>query len=274
MADPVIVKLLAEAALQAAKDKEGRKRLLALILGPVIFLLLLIALVLYIVTSPFSALADWLSGGEAAAVDVFQKDYGYNNDSGIFDRDFREADGQEYDEDILLGRDGEIQMVYYNQLDERWKEEPYGQDKIGTHGCGPTSMSMVVSTFTGTNVDPVEMAEWSYENGYYCPGGGSYHSLIPKAAEHWGLSVDMSLEAEDVADALAEGKLVVALMSKGHFTKSGHFIVLRGITPEGRVLVADPASLKRSNQEWDLSLILSEAKQRVGAGGPFWAISR
>ena len=274
MADPVIVKLLAEAALQAAKDKEGRKRLFALILGPVIFLLLLIALVLYIVTSPFSALADWLSGGEAAAVDVFQKDYGYNNDSGIFDRDFREADGQEYDEDILLGRDGEIQMVYYNQLDERWKEEPYGQDKIGTPGCGPTSMSMVVSTFTGTNVDPVEMAEWSYENGYYCPGGGSYHSLIPKAAEHWGLSVDMSLEAEDVADALAEGKLVVALMSKGHFTKSGHFIVLRGITPEGRVLVADPASLKRSNQEWELSLILSEAKQRVGAGGPFWAISK
>ena len=274
MADPVIVKLLAEAALQAAKDKEGRKRLLALILGPVIFLLLLIALVLYIVTSPFSALADWLSGGEAAAVDVFQKDYGYNNDSGIFDRDFREADGQEYDEDILLGRDGEIQMVYYNQLDERWKEEPYGQDKIGTHGCGPTSMSMVVSTFTGTNVDPVEMAEWSYENGYYCPGGGSYHSLIPKAAEHWGLSVDINLEGEDVADALAEGKLVVALMSKGHFTKSGHFIVLRGITPEGRVLVADPASLKRSNQEWELSLILSEAKQRVGAGGPFWAISK
>ena len=274
MADPTIAKLLAEAAIQVVKDKESRNRLLAVILGPVIFLLLLIALVLYIVTSPFSALADWLSGGEAAAVDEFQKDYGYNNDSGIFDRDFREADGQEYDEDILLGRDGEIQVVYYNQLDERWKDEPYGQDKIGTHGCGPTSMSIVVSTLTGTNVDPVEMAEWSYENGYYCPGGGSYHTLIPKAAEHWGLFVDMSLEGEDVADALAEGKLVVALMSKGHFTKSGHFIVLRGITPEGKVLVADPASLKRSNQEWDLSLILNEAKKRVGAGGPFWAISK
>ena len=64
MADPIIAKLLAEAALQAAKDKEGRKRLLAVILGPVIFLLLLIALVLYLVTSPFSALAAWLTGGE------------------------------------------------------------------------------------------------------------------------------------------------------------------------------------------------------------------
>ena len=169
--------------------------------------------------------------------------------------------------------EGETQVVYYNQLDERWADEPYGQDKIGTHGCGPTSMSIVVSTLTGTNVDPVEMAQWSYENGYYCPGGGSYHSLIPKAAEHRGLSVDMNLDGENVADALAEGKLVVAIMSKGHFTKSGHFIVLRGITADGKVLVADPASLKRSNQEWDLSLILEEARKRVGAGGPFWAIS-
>ena len=274
MADPIIAKLLAEAAIQAAKDKESRNRLLAVILVPVIFLLVLVALVVYLATSPFTALSAWLVGDEAAAVDRFQKDYGFNNDSGIFERDFREADGQEYDEDILLGRDGETQVVYYSQLDERWVDEPYGQDRIGTHGCGPTSMSIVVSTLTGTNVDPAEMADWSYVNGYYCQGNGSYHSLIPKAAEHWGLSLDMDLDGEDVADALTEGKLVVALMSKGHFTKSGHFIVLRGITPEGRVLVADPASLKRSNQEWDLSLILEEAKKRVGAGGPFWAISR
>lgn len=85
--------------------------------------------------------------------------------------------------------------------------------------------------------------------------------------------MDINLDGEDVADALAEGKLVVAIMSKGHFTKSGHFIVLRGINADGKVLVADPASLKRSNQEWDLSLILEEARKRVGAGGPFWAIS-
>ena len=62
-----------------------------------------------------AALSEWLVGDEAAAVDEFQKDYGYNNDSGIFERDFKEADGQEYDEDILLGREGETQVVYYNQ---------------------------------------------------------------------------------------------------------------------------------------------------------------
>ena len=35
MADSILVKLLAEAALQAAKDKESRDRLLAIILGHV-----------------------------------------------------------------------------------------------------------------------------------------------------------------------------------------------------------------------------------------------
>lgn len=70
---------------------------------------------------------------------------------------------------------------------------------------------------------------------------------------------------------MAEGKLVVAIMSRGHFTKSGHFIVLRGVQ-NGKILVADPASYGRSGQLWDLSLILREASRGAVAGGPFWII--
>ena len=72
-------------------------------------------------------------------------------------------------------------------------------------------------------------------------------------------------------DALANGKLVVALMTKGRFTSSGHFIVLRGVQ-DGKILVADPASYRRSQKAWDLSIILNEASRRAGAGGPFWII--
>ena len=83
------MKLLAEAALQAAKDKESRNRLLVVILDPVIFLLLLLVLTMYLATSPFSVLSEWLVGDETAAVDGFQKDYGYNipvSLRGIFGR--------------------------------------------------------------------------------------------------------------------------------------------------------------------------------------------
>lgn len=75
-------------------------------------------------------------------------------------------------------------------------------------------------------------------------------------------------------DALSSGKLVVAIMSEGHFTRGGYFIVLRGITAEGKILVADPAIHKCSNQEWDLSLIMGEARKGADAGGPFWAIGK
>lgn len=80
-----------------------------------------------------------------------------------------------------------------------------------------------------------------------------------------------SSEPQRILDALSEGKLVVAIMAKGHFTKSGHFIVLRGVE-NGKIKVADPGSYNRSGQLWDLSIILNEASRRAGAGGPFWII--
>ena len=169
--------------------------------------------------------------------------------------------------------DGAVEVVYFNQYDERYADEPYGTDNIGGYGCGPTSMSIVVSSLTEDIVDPIEMAEWSYENGYWCSKSGSYHALIPAAAKAWCLPVEgcSASEPQRIVDALGEGKLVVALMTKGHFTSSGHFIVLRGVE-NGQILVADPASTTRSQKAWDLSIILNEASKSAAAGGPFWII--
>ena len=182
------------------------------------------------------------------------------------------ADGLSYEGVVFT--DGETQVVYYNQLDERWKNLPYGTDDIGGYACGPTSMSIVVSSLTSETIDPPHMAQWAYENGYWASKSGSYHTLIPGAASSWGLACEgcSPSEPQRIVDALADGKLVVALMTKGHFTKSGHFIVLRGVTSEGEILVADPASYQRSNQTWDLSIILNEASRSSAAGGPFWII--
>lgn len=169
--------------------------------------------------------------------------------------------------------DGATEVVYFNQLDQRYANQPYGTDNIGGYGCGPTAMAIVVSSLTDEIVDPIAMAKWAYENGGWCKGQGSYHSLIPNAAKAWGLNVEgcKASEPQRILDALSSGKLVVALMSPGHFTTGGHFIVLRGVK-DGKILVADPASTSRSQKAWDLSIILNEAGHRAGAGGPFWLI--
>ena len=42
---------------------------------------------------------------------------------------------------------------------------------------------------------------------------------------------------------------------------------------DGKILVADPASVKRSNQEWELGIVVNEARRGAAAGGPFWVFS-
>ena len=266
----ITTKILAHIAAQATTDEQAQKRLLMIIIGPAIAFLLLVVLILYLITSPFSMLAEWLIGDELTVVEDFQKEYGYNQSIGIYEQDYLEGNGQNYEGVIFT--DDSTEVVYYNQLDERWANEPYGMDKIGTHGCGPTAMSIVVSSLSGETADPLTLAQWSVDKSDYCAGNGSYHQLIPDAAKAWGLSCEENLSAQDIVAALSSGKLVVAIMSEGHFTSGGHFIVLRGVTGEGKILVADPASHKRSQQEWDLLLIMDEARKGAAAGGPFWAI--
>ena len=84
-------------------------------------------------------------------------------------------------------------------------------------------MSIVVSSLTDDIVDPVEMAEWAYKNGGWCSKSGSYHSLIPNAAKAWGLNVEgcTASEPQRILDALSDGKLVVAIITKGHLPLAG-----------------------------------------------------
>lgn len=272
--DPVTAKILAQLAAQAATDKQMRKRLLIAVLAPIIFLLVLIAFIVHLLTSPISMFVEWALGdSEIMAIESLQQEYGYNQNLGICDQDYVDGSGQSYEGVVFA--DGGREVVYYNQLDERWADVMYGTSStIGQGGCGPTSMAIVISTLTGEAHDPVELAQWSVENGYRCEGNGSYHMLIPSATAAYGLSCEKNLTAQGILDALSSGKLVVAIMSKGHFTGGGHFIVLRGITSDGKILVADPASYGRSQQEWDLFVIMEESNKAAGSGGPYWAIGK
>lgn len=168
---------------------------------------------------------------------------------------------------------------FYLQTNPLWANEKYGgTDTIAEYGCGPTCMAMVISSMTDTSMNPKEACEWSYENGYWYEGQGSLHALIPSMAEAFGLTskgIIKDTEAETkIKSALKSGKYVVALMGKGTFTNSGHFIVFYGITDDNQVLVADPMSEERSNKKWELSFLVDEAKSWAAADGPFWAIGK
>lgn len=175
--------------------------------------------------------------------------------------------------DVLTG--GSWEVTYYEQTDPQWRDRPYGSDTIGKYGCGPTVMAMAVSTLSGYDIDPGEMALWAGKHGYWAKKNGSYLSIVQGTAKAYGLSAVSAreLSPEHLIQELSAGKLAVALMGKGHFTDGGHFILLRGVTLGGEVLVADSASRERSLTAWDPQQIIDELSGSRGEGAPLWYLS-
>ena len=146
-----------------------------------------------------------------------------------------------------------MQIPHYLQTD--YGNIPYGGGSIATSGCGPTSFAMVASYLTGKAITPVDAVSWC-GNSYYKPGVGTYWSYFAAAASHFGCgSVTQTNDPNRVLKALSEGHPVISSQSAGLFTRGGHFIVLRGVTASGKVLVNDPndsASKNYINREFDM----------------------
>ena len=265
---PVAVK----AAIAVLTDKKARTAVFSIILGVIVALLLPVFLIILLLTATMDTFSGTASEDEMDLLIAVRGQYSF--DQYLSDSEY--LAGVALDYSGVSFTDGQTEVQYYNQLDARWKDIVYGDGTIGRSGCGPTSLAIVISSLTDTPKDPVQMAAWAYANDYKAPGNGSYHSLIPEGAACFGLAVDYATAAEPqkIVDALASGKLIIAIMAPGHFTKGGHFIVLRGVTADGKILVADPSSYSHSEQEWDLSIILSEARKDAGSGGPFWILGR
>lgn len=146
-----------------------------------------------------------------------------------------------------------MQIPHYLQTD--YGNIPYGGGSIASSGCGPTSFAMVASYLTDTTITPADAVAWC-GNSYYMPGVGTYWSYFQAAANHFGCgSVTQTSDANQVLQALSEGHPVISSQRAGLFTSGGHFIVLRGVTADSKVLVNDPndnSSKNYINREFDM----------------------
>lgn len=150
----------------------------------------------------------------------------------------------------------------FQQWDKRWGYLKYGSNMIAINGCGPTCMSMVYTGLTGnTDKSPAAIAEFCLENNYYTEDSGTSWSLMLNGAKKLGLDAErISIGAESIKEKLASGQPVICSMKPGDFTETGHFIVLRGITKDGKLLVNDPNNISRSEKEWDMDTVLKQIK--------------
>lgn len=160
--------------------------------------------------------------------------------------------------------------ISYLQTDKRWKDKAWNGMTIGKAGCGPTSAAMLISTLTGKEVTPDITYAWAGEHGHLVKGHGTdYTSYFQKQFSEYGLKAEMlnwqnsygkpdHPNHEKVVEKLKEGYYAIALMNKGLWTTSGHFVVVWW--QDGKVRINDPASTRAERTSGDIQTFRSQAK--------------
>lgn len=142
------------------------------------------------------------------------------------------------DYDLELDLSGELtagEIPYLVQWDGRWGYCLYGSGLIGWTGCGPTALSMVAMGLTGNGkLTPAYIADFAIREGYCVPGNGTAWLLFSQGAEKLGLHAkEIPLWEASMRQELEAGRPIICIMRKGHFTETGHYIVLTGCDSEG-----------------------------------------
>lgn len=168
--------------------------------------------------------------------------------------------------------------TYYHQADLRWMNDPYHdgtpennwnpEDDMGWNGCQPTTVAMVVSTLTGEKVLPTEIADFNMRNGYVHNSGATYSSSSLAAPREYGLETrDIYLNVDEIKETTDNGGMVIINGTDRNpvtpATPLGHIFAIRHVTDEGRILVADPLSYKKSQIAYSPEQILYPASRAI-----------
>lgn len=138
---------------------------------------------------------------------------------------------------------------YYNQ--NHYANVPYPSSALSnatvkSGGCGPTSMAMIVSNLTAKIIDPKAMARYAITKGARVASGTDINKLAKAVSVDYGLGFTTTNDEKLLLEHLHGGGMAIANVGGnrsgyiGVFSDVGHYIVVAGLTDEGKVIVLDP----------------------------------
>lgn len=103
-------------------------------------------------------------------------------------------------------------------------------------GCGFVATAMALSYLSGKIIGPVDFME----NGEYT-GDGAAHTVGVNSAAQYGIKAHRTSDWSEVEQALRDGLPVMVLETgPSMWAKTGHYILVSGLTPDGKVTVYNP----------------------------------
>lgn len=154
-------------------------------------------------------------------------------------------------------------FVFYRQNWSVLDQKEYGNEGFGLCGCGPTCIAAIISNLAGVPVDPEEMRVYGLSVGSWLPSGGTTYGFLIETAKKYGIKTTQIYASDKDALFAAlkdENKLVLATMGPGDFTLGAHFMLFRGITDDGKILISDSYSYEYSTMEWDYDDLYAQLK--------------
>lgn len=146
------------------------------------------------------------------------------------------------------------------QWDQRWAYTKYGQEIVGTAGCGPTSLAMVIVGLTGnTSYNPRYVAKFAIENNYL-DGSKTSWTLMYRGCQTFGLKAqEVPLDQNAMIKQLQQGHPIICSVRPGDFTTTGHFIVITKATDD-KFIINDPNSKENSSKLWSYKQLAPQIK--------------
>lgn len=155
------------------------------------------------------------------------------------------------------------EVPLYYQTD--YPDTPYGHGTVSSSGCGITCLAMAATYLKDKEYLPDTLAEEF----------GSLQMNNVQRIDYAIETMELPLASkptkwEQMAEALRNGQIVILLVNdKSEFTDGQHFLVLTGMTGDGRVLVNDPYEPNYSDPDLMDGFVLgfSENEMSVGFDG-------
>lgn len=168
--------------------------------------------------------------------------------------------------------------TYYSQKDPEWSSQKIGRSTVARSGCGPMVLAMAIKHTDPTiSVDPEKIVELIVKNNWFDYKIGTSWEAINQIPIHYKLkSEQISKNLRKIHSSINRGAIIVAAMGPGHFTRSGHIIIIvKTDLKQKELTIIDPNDglegkpkyLAKSSRPWSWEIIKAEA---LG----FWAIMK
>ena len=153
--------------------------------------------------------------------------------------------------------------TFVNYYQQDYTELPTNTEV--TAGGASTAMAMVLSAINEKEITPIETTEWITNNQTPFINDQGEIVYFDNISEAYGIDCEtIDLTKENILKNISEGKYMIISMDEGKFGNKGNYVVITGITEDGKIKIADPNSMENSETAWDISTFLEEGLKLWG----------